>query len=149
MTAHHTHSRLLVHTSIQPIRWGDMDALGHVNNTVYFRYMEQARIEWLFAQAASHDPYATSSGPVIVNASCTFEQPLVYPGDVEVRMYLAAPGKSSVGSFYDILKDGRRYAEGAAKIVWIDLATGRSTPLPEAIAGPLRALAGPRTDTPT
>jgi acyl-CoA thioester hydrolase len=149
MTAHHAHPRLLVHTSIQPIRWGDMDALGHVNNTVYFRYMEQARIEWLFAQARSHDPYATSSGPVIVNASCTFEQPLVYPGDVEVRMYLAAPGKSSVGSFYDILKDGRRYAEGAAKIVWIDLATGRSTPLPEAIAGPLRALAGPRTDTPT
>ena len=33
-----------------PIRWGDMDAIGHVNNTVYFRYMEQARIEW--AQAA-------------------------------------------------------------------------------------------------
>jgi acyl-CoA thioester hydrolase len=80
---------------------------------------------------------------VIVNASCTFEQPLVYPGDVEVRMYLAAPGKSSVGSFYDILKDGRRHAEGAAKMVWIDLATGRSTSLPEAIAGPLRALAGP------
>ena len=39
--------RLLVHTSRQPIRWGDMDALGHVNNTVYFRYMEQARIEWI------------------------------------------------------------------------------------------------------
>ena len=36
-----------------PIRWGDMDALGHVNNTVYFRYMEQARIEWLYALA--HD----------------------------------------------------------------------------------------------
>ena len=34
-----------------PIRWGDMDALGHVNNTVYFRYMEQARIEWLHACA--------------------------------------------------------------------------------------------------
>ena len=29
-----------------PIRWGDMDAFGHVNNTVYFRYMEQVRISW-------------------------------------------------------------------------------------------------------
>ena len=66
MTAQHARPRLLVHTSIQPIRWGDMDSLGHVNNTVYFRHMEQARIEWLFAQAGVHDPYATSSGPVIV-----------------------------------------------------------------------------------
>jgi acyl-CoA thioesterase FadM len=56
-------------------------------------------------------------------------------------MYLGQPGKSSVGSFYEIWKDGRRHAEGSAKIVWIDLATGRPTPLPEAIAGPLRALA--------
>lgn len=149
MTAHHAHPRLLVHTSLQPIRWGDMDALGHVNNTVYFRYMEQARIEWLFDQARSHDAYAAGSGPVIVNASCTFEQPLVYPGDVEVRMYLAGPGRSSVGSHYEILKDGRRYAEGAAKIVWIDLASGRPTPLPEPIAAPLRALAARATDMPT
>ena len=43
-----TGPRLLVHTSVQPIRWGDMDALGHVNNTVYFRYLEQTRIEWVY-----------------------------------------------------------------------------------------------------
>ena len=42
-----TTPRVLVHTTTQVIRWGDMDAFGHVNNTVYFRYMEQARIEWL------------------------------------------------------------------------------------------------------
>ena len=47
-------SRLLVHTSRLPIRWGDMDALGHVNNTVYFRYMEQARIEWVRALFPAH-----------------------------------------------------------------------------------------------
>jgi len=39
--------RILVHTSLQPLRWADMDMLGHVNNVAYFRYMEQARIEWL------------------------------------------------------------------------------------------------------
>jgi acyl-ACP thioesterase len=39
--------RKLVQTSLIPIRWGDMDAYGHVNNTVYFRYMEQARVEYL------------------------------------------------------------------------------------------------------
>jgi acyl-CoA thioester hydrolase len=56
-------------------------------------------------------------------------------------MYLGEPGRSSVGSHYEIRKDGRRYAEGAAKIVWIDLATGRPTALPAKIADPLRALA--------
>lgn len=123
--------RLLVHTSLQPIRWGDMDALGHVNNTVYFRFMEQARIEWVFAQAGS---YQGGSGPVIVNASCTFLVPLVYPGSVEVRMYLSAPGRSSVESHYELDCGGVRAAEGAAKIVWIELASGRSVPLPARIA---------------
>jgi acyl-CoA thioesterase FadM len=36
-------------TTLQRIRWSDMDMLGHVNNTVYFRYMEQARIEWMYS----------------------------------------------------------------------------------------------------
>ena len=40
-------ARKLVQTCLIPIRWGDMDAYGHVNNTVYFRYMEQARVEYL------------------------------------------------------------------------------------------------------
>jgi len=120
-----------------------MDALGHVNSTVYFRYMEQARIEWLFDRFPSRTAYG-GSGPVIVNASCTFARPLVYPGEVEVRMFLGDLGRSSVGSFYEIWKDGERYAEGAARIVWIDLATGRSTPLPEAVSAPLTEPGGAR-----
>jgi acyl-CoA thioester hydrolase len=135
--------RLLVHTSVMPIRWGDMDALGHVNNTTYFRYMEQARIEWMYGHATMGDGSPADTGPVIVNASCTFLEPLVYPGEIEVRMYLGGLGRSSVGSFYEILRDGRKVAEGAAKIVWIDIATGRSTPLPEALAAPLRAQSAP------
>ncbi|HSN46762.1 MAG TPA: thioesterase family protein [Casimicrobiaceae bacterium] len=135
----HKH-RLLVHTSRQPIRWGDMDALGHVNNTVYFRYMEQARIEWLSGLFPDGTAWG-GTGPVIVNASCTFLVPLVYPGEIEVRMFLGDPGRSSVGSSYEIALSGRTCAEGAAKMVWIDLATGRSAPLPEAVVAPLRALA--------
>ena len=135
------HPPVLVHTSIQPIRWGDMDALGHVNNTVYFRYMEQARLEWLFAQAGQHGlDDESGGGAVIVNASCTFLEPLVYPGDCEVRMYLGPPGRSSVGSFSEIWKDGRKFAAGAAKIVWVDRKSGRTTPLPAALAAPFRAI---------
>jgi len=134
-----TTPRVLVHTTTQVIRWGDMDAFGHVNNTVYFRFMEQARIEWLYAQAKEVG-HTGNDGPVIVNASCNFLLPLVYPGEVEVRMYLGEPGRSSIGSFYEILVAGTRYADGAAKIVWIDRASGRSVPLPEPIVAPLRAV---------
>jgi acyl-CoA thioester hydrolase len=135
--------RLLVHSSIQSIRWGDMDLLGHVNNTVYFRYMEQARIEWLYGRMRDgRDAYAEASGPVVVNASCTFLEPLVYPGDIEVRMFLGGPGRTSVGSYYEIRKDGRVHAEGAAKIVWIERSSGRPTPLPEWLTEPLRGLGG-------
>src|SRR5689334_25406807 len=76
-----------------------MDALGHVNNTVYFRYMEQARLEWLYAQQARG--YG-DTGPVIVNASCTFLVPVVYAGEVEVRMSLGDIGRSSIASFYEL-----------------------------------------------
>jgi acyl-CoA thioester hydrolase len=141
MSASRPSNRLLVLTSVQPIRWGDMDALGHVNNTVYFRYMEQARIDWLDSLAASGLGYAKGQGPVIVDASCTFREPLVYPGAVDVRMFLGAAGRTSVGSFYELWKDGRLHADGAARIVWIDLSTGRPAPLPEAIARPLQATA--------
>jgi len=131
--------RILVHTSRQPIRWADMDMLGHVNNTVFFRYCEQARIEWTYGLHEGGDAYG-DTGPVIVNASCTFLLPLVYPGEIEVRMYLADPGRTSVGSYYEILKDGTKHADGAAKLVWIDVATGRSVPLPDRVTAPLRAL---------
>jgi acyl-CoA thioester hydrolase len=129
--------RVLVHTSIQPVRWGDMDALGHVNNTVYFRYMEQARLEWLYELAQEGVGFLSGAGPVIVNASCTFMVPIVYPGDVEVRMYLAEPGRSSIGSHYELDCAGKRMAEGDAKIVWIDLASGRSVPLPDHVRAKL------------
>lgn len=115
-----------------------MDVLGHVNNTVYFRYMEQARLEWLYALEREGVPYG-ETGPVIANATCTFKVPLVYPGDLEVRMSLGEPGRSSVESYYEIACNGRVCAEGSARIVWIDVATGRPVPLPDRITASLRA----------
>jgi acyl-CoA thioester hydrolase len=118
-----------------PIRWGDMDAMNHVNNTVYFRYMEQARIAWyekLFGELSG----ARDEGMVIVNASCTFLKPLTYPGTVEIRMSLGPASRSSVESFYALGIGDTLYAEGAAKIVWIDIRRGKAIPLP----APIRAM---------
>jgi acyl-CoA thioester hydrolase len=133
MTAPRQH----VHTTRFALRFADMDALGHVNNAAYFTFMEQARMEWLTKHAS--DAYKQGVGPVIANATCNFRIPLVYPRDVEVRMYLGTPGRSSIDSFYEIASGGTTYADGAAKIVWVDFGTGKSTPLPEHIAAPLRA----------
>jgi len=113
-----------------------MDTLGHVNNTVYFRYMEQARIEWLYAMRERR-AYDATQGPVIVTANCHFKQPLTYPGDITVAVYLEHPGRTSVGNFYEIDMNGQRYADGAAKIVWIDFQTGRPVPLPGFVAAAL------------
>ena len=130
----HPH-RVRVHTSLQQVRWGDMDMLGHVNNTVYFRYMEQARIEWVYALGSG---YGDGHGPVIVNASCNFTTPIVYPTHVEVRMFIGDPGRTSFGSYYDLFVAGRRVADGAARIVWTDRVTGRPVPIPANVLALLR-----------
>ena len=128
------HYRKLVHRMDIPIRWGDMDAMGHVNNTVYFRYMESTRIEWLsglgHGAGLVHD-----EGPVIINAACTFFVPLNYPGTIEVRMYCGQPGRSSVPTYYEIGLTGDEtiYATGDAKIVWMDVESGKSVPIPDAL----------------
>ncbi len=122
-----------------PIRWGDMDAMGHVNNTLYFRYMEIVRVAWferLFGELSG----ARDEGMVIVNASCNFLKPLTYPGTVEATMSLGDASRSSVQSFYELRMNDTLYADGAAKIVWIDIRRGKAKPLPASIA----ALCEPR-----
>jgi acyl-CoA thioester hydrolase len=128
------HRRKLVHTETIPIRWGDMDAMGHVNNTVYFRYMEQARISWFDGLGVRPNPRGT--GPVIINASCTFMKQLVYPGEVEVRTYAGKVGNSSFETWLEMRPSydpETVYAEGAAKVVWVDFDKGKSIALPEKI----------------
>jgi len=124
--------RKLVHTEVIPIRWGDMDAFGHVNNTLYFRYMEQARISWFDTLGLVRS--GTQEGPAVINASCIFLKQLVYPGNVEVKTYAGAAGRSTFETWIELRPSYDPdviYAEGSAKVVWVDYARGRSAPLPE------------------
>ena len=124
--------RKLTHQTVIPIRWGDMDAMGHVNNTVYFRYFETARLDWLF-HAAGVDRF-DGTGPVIVNAFCNYLRQLEFPGDALVRHYVANPGRSSFETYLTLERTdepGVIYAEGGAKTVWTDYAARRSIALPE------------------
>lgn len=129
----------LIHVTTMPIRWGDMDAYGHVNNTVYFRYMEQARVEWI--EEMQVPVRLGGDGPVIINASCTFLIPMNYPGTVEVRTYVGAIGRSSCETLVEmrIVGDERIFAEGAAKVVWMNTQTGKSVPLPDHVRAVLEA----------
>jgi len=117
-----------------PIRWGDMDAMGHVNNTLYFRYLEIIRIEWLHQAGGTPDP--SGDGPVIVNAFCNFHKQLEYPGDVLARHYVAEPGRSSFNTYITLERTdqpGVLYASGGAKTVWVNFPSQKSVPLPERI----------------
>ncbi|MBK6864528.1 MAG: acyl-CoA thioesterase [Ideonella sp.] len=117
-----------------PIRWGDMDAMGHVNNTLYFRYMEIVRIEWMHAIGQPADPQG--QGFVIVNAFCNFIRQLEYPGEILARHYVANPGRSSFDTFITLERSddpGVIYANGGATTVWLDFPAKRTLPLPPAL----------------
>ncbi len=121
-----------VHEVVVPVRWGDMDAMGHVNNTLYFRYMEIVRLDWIFQVGGSTD--LSGSGPVIINAFCNFLRQLTFPGDARVTMFVANPGRSSFETYHTIERTdepGVVYAEGGARTVWTDYAAKKSAPLPD------------------
>jgi acyl-CoA thioester hydrolase len=127
------------HEMRMPIRWGDMDAMGHVNNTVYFRYMEVIRLAWFDAIGVQLNPQG--EGPVIVNAFCNFYRQFEYPGEVLARQYLHNPGRSSLDTYVTLERGdapGEIYAAGGAKVVWVDFPKQKSAPMPDW----LRALAG-------
>ena len=121
----------LVHTARFQVRWADMDALGHVNNAVYFTYAEQARIEAL--ERLMGDWHEAGTGPVLVHASMTYRRPIKHPATALVRVYIGPPGRSSLPTRYEITAEGDEetvYAAGEAALVWIDLEQERPCPLP-------------------
>jgi acyl-CoA thioester hydrolase len=109
-----------------------MDAMGHVNNTVYFRFMEQARIGWFDALVPQGEAWR-STGIVIANASCNFKRPINYPGTVEVKLLVGPPGGSSVPTYYELRVDEELHADGEATVVFIDMQMQKPIRIPQNI----------------
>jgi acyl-CoA thioester hydrolase len=125
----------LVYEMTMPIRWGDMDPMAHVNNTVYFRYMEVIRLEWMRSLGERLDG-RTVEGLIIVNAFCTFHKQFEYPGDILARLYVSDLGRTSFESWTTMTRADEPdavYASGGATIVWADYTKQRSVPLQERI----------------
>lgn len=121
-----------IYTSIIPLRWGDMDQIGHVNNTVYFRCFEQARVEWIDLFPMEKDN--NSAYVVIVHTECSFLKELKAPGSVEIKVFAGDMGRSSLVQQYEMRRTDAPdvlVATGSAKMVWVDPSTGRSTPIPD------------------
>ncbi len=125
-------NKKLVYEMTIPIRWGDMDAMNHVNNTTYFRYLETVRIDWMRYIGCQPDP--KGEGPVIVNAFCNFYKQLEYPGDVLVKMYVSDPARSTFESWGTMSRTDDPdvvYAAGGATTIWVNFPAQKSAPLPD------------------
>jgi len=121
----------LVYETVIPIRWGDMDAMGHLNNTSYFRYLEIARIDWM--RSIGFEPDPEGEGMVIVNAFCNFYRQLEYPGDVLLKMYVSDPGRTTFESWGTMERTdlpGVIHAAGGATTIWVDFPKQKAVELP-------------------
>jgi len=131
--------RKLVHEMIMSIRWGDMDTYGHVNNAMYFRYMEQARCEWIGTLGYRVAPGRESM--LMMNGFCNFYQQLSYPGELILKTSIGAIGRTSIDVYTSMAlttAPDEEAAIGGATMVWVDLTTNKSAPWPEQILQQLR-----------
>ena len=129
----------LVHEIRMPIRGGDMDAYAHVNNTVYFRYMEQARVEWI--TSLGYDVAPGKESMLMINGFCNFYQQLSYPGELILKTSIGTIGRSSIDIYTSMsltTMPDDIVAIGGATMVWVDLITNKSAPWPQHVLDKLR-----------
>jgi acyl-CoA thioester hydrolase len=123
-----------VYTKRIEIRWRDMDAFKHVNNSVYLTYLEEARDEW-FLEVLGNGLLLNDF--VLARCAVDYRSPLTQDdGDVDVELRCTRVGRSSVATAERIsaVSDGRVAAEAEAVLVHYDWQTGKSRPLTEEIA---------------
>lgn len=122
------------------VRWGDLDAFDHVNNAAFLVYVQEARIIWLSQLGAQLRDDAKM--PVVAAASLNFRRQLGWPARVVVELSIARLGNSSLTIAHRIVDEDDVscvYADGEAVMVWIDPASGRSIPLPDAVRAAIQS----------
>jgi len=116
------------HRYLCSLRWSDMDAFGHVNNTTFFTYLEEARVDLLFVHAGEAIARERlSSGIVVARHEIDYKAPLVFrPEPVPIDVWVSRLGNSSFELRYEILDDGGPvYAEAATVLVPFDVEAAR------------------------
>ncbi|MEM7456436.1 MAG: thioesterase family protein [Planctomycetota bacterium] len=79
-----------------PVQWGDQDLFGHVNNIVYFRWFESARVVYWVDSGLREALEPAGLGPILAHTSCDYKKQIKYPDTIEVGARVAKIGVSSV-----------------------------------------------------
>ncbi len=126
----------------QHLVWGDMDAFQHINNTVYFRYFEDARITYFEKIKVIEYMQAHQIGPILASTSCNFRAPLAYPGTIQVAAMVKNIEKKSFVMQYKVYSEelSKIAAEGEGLIVYYDYRKGKSCEIPKQILSNLQRL---------
>jgi acyl-CoA thioester hydrolase len=131
-----------------PVQWGDQDAFGHVNNTVYFRWCESARIEYLDKLGLSELMRSEGIGPILAAVACNYRRPVTYPDQVQVGARVTRLGRSSLTMEHRIFSDtqGQLVADASSTIVVFDYNRQASHPIPEDVRQIVERLEGKRLE---
>lgn len=125
-----------------PVQWGDQDALGHVNNVVYFRWWESSRIA--FAERVGIVRYRpdTTLGTVLVSIKCDFKKQLIFPDTVKIGARLAKLGNSSFVVEHRLVSQKLNdiAAEAVSTMVTFDFAQQTSVRAPDEIRAKMEQL---------
>ena len=113
----------------QQVVWGDMDALGHVNNVIYYRYIESARIYYF----KDMDLFSHNVSMVISKSSCHYLSPVVYPDTLFIGAKVEEIRNSAIRMSYALYSEQQQniIAIGEAVMVCLDQMTQQKTKVPD------------------
>ena len=126
----------------QAVVWGEMDAYRHVNNAVYFRYFENARLEYFRRLGWFEFEQQTGIGPILRDTAARFRRPLTYPDTVAVGVRVTHLGEDRFTMEYRLVSDalGEVAAEGHGTIVTYHYPEEKKVPIPEELRRRIAAL---------
>ncbi|MFF5444604.1 acyl-CoA thioesterase [Streptomyces sp. NPDC012888] len=112
-----------------PLRWSDMDAFGHVNNVVFLRYLEEARIDFMFRLAPGNGSQSFQGGSVVARHEIDYKRPLVHRHEpVVIESWVTKIGAASLTIAYEV-KDAEGsdtvYVRASTVVVPFDLESQR------------------------
>ncbi|MEU8886599.1 thioesterase family protein [Streptomyces sp. NPDC048442] len=109
-----------------PLRWSDMDAFGHVNNVVFLRYLEEARIDFMFRLAPGEGSASFTGGSVVARHEIDYVRPLVHRHEpVRIESWVTKIGAASLTIAYEIKDPEQVYVRASTVVVPFNLAEGR------------------------